>query len=270
MNKRSFRKIILLLVSSLSAFVLAGCGLVPSLNLTEEQSELIAEYAAGKLIEYVKGHPGGLMILEDVDRSEVNPGMKKEEEEELQLPGSLPGEPVNNNPEPPLPEGEEAAPPEETLPDDEAIVAAPETVATATKSIAEAVGASGADIQYSYYEVCSAYPDDKEELAFSMRAAQGKDLLVVHMNVTGENGEEVEVNTSSADFKARIILNGGDRIRGDVTFLANDLTNYSGVIPAGETADTVFVFEIPQGTEIGSLDLIILGSDGEQRYPLDV
>ena len=65
------------------------------------------------------------------------------------------------------------------------------------------------------------------------------------------------------------MLNGDNRIRGDVTFLANDLTNYSSVIPSGQTADGVFVFEIEKGTEVRSLDLIILGGDGEQRYRLE-
>ncbi|MBO4265751.1 MAG: hypothetical protein J5910_01010 [Lachnospiraceae bacterium] len=269
MKKGFLKKIILLTASCVCAFALAGCEIVPSLNLSEEQSELVAEFAAGKLIEYVKGHPGGLMILEDVDRSEVNPGMKKEEEEP-QLPGALPGEPVNNNPEPPSPEGEDGAPAvPESIPDDEALAPAPEAIAAPTKSIAESIGASGADITYSHYEVCSAYPDDKEELAFSMRAAQGKDLLVVHFNVASQSGEDVEIHTDSTDFKVRLMLNGSDRIRGDVTFLANDLTNYSGTVSSGETADGVFVFEIEKGVEVESLDLIILGSEGEQTYRLE-
>lgn len=272
MRNRVFGKIILLTVSSACAFELAGCELVPSLNLSEEQSELVAEFAAGKLIEYVKGHPGGLMILEDVDRSEVNPGIKKEEEEP-QLPGGLPGEPVNNPDVPQMPETPDA--PDtmqggpDTFSDDESLAPAPEAITEPTKSIAEAIGASGADITYSYYEVCDSYPDNKEELAFSMKAAQGKDLLVVHFNVSSGSGEDTEIHTDSTDFKVRLMLNGDNRIRGDVTFLANDLTNYSSVIPSGQTADGVFVFEIEKGTEVRSLDLIILGGDGEQRYRLE-
>ena len=269
MKKGFLKKIILLTASCVCAFALAGCEIVPSLHLSEEESELVAEYAAGKLIEYVKGHPGGLMILEDVDRSEVNPGLKKEEEEP-QLPVSLPGDPVNNNPEPPAPEGEDASPASpDSIPDEEALAPAPEAITAPTKSIAESIGATGADITYAYYEVCNSYPDDKEELAFSMRAANGKELLVVHFNVTSQSGEDVDIHTDSTDFKVRLMLNGSDRIRGDVTFLANDLTNYSGTLSAGQTADGVFVFEIEKGVEVGSLDLIILGSEGEQTYRLE-
>jgi hypothetical protein len=103
MNKRVFRTISYICICAFMTTGLCGCALVPSLNLTEEQSTLIAEYAAGKLIEYAKGHPGGLMTtVEDIDLTEVNPGLKKEEEP-LPEPG-LPGQvmPLQNAPE--LPE----------------------------------------------------------------------------------------------------------------------------------------------------------------------
>ena len=210
------------------------------------------------------------MILKDVDRSEVNPGMKKEEEAQPQLPSSLPGEPISDSPEPPAQEGPEVeAPGPDSISDEEALVQAPEAITAPTKSIAESIGATGADITYGYYEVCDSYPDDKEELAFSMKATKGKDLLIVHFNVTSQSGEDVEIHTDSTDFKVRLMLNGDNRIRGDVTFLANDLTNYSATLSSGQTEDGVFVFEIEKGVEVETMDLIILGNEGEQRYPLE-
>ena len=86
MNKKVVRIIAYIATVVMCSMTLTGCGMVPTLELTPEQSTLIAEYAAGKLLEYAKGHPGGLMNLEDVDRSEVNPGLKKEEEEPEELP----------------------------------------------------------------------------------------------------------------------------------------------------------------------------------------
>ena len=45
--------------------LLTGCELVPSVNLTEEQSELVVEYAAGLLMKYDANHVNGLMKITD-------------------------------------------------------------------------------------------------------------------------------------------------------------------------------------------------------------
>ncbi len=257
-----------MLVCVLSSTILTGCEIVPSLNITEEQSTLIAEYAAGKLIEYAKGHPGGLMILEDVDRSEVNPGLKKEEEPVPTLaPAPLPGaDAVVPPPEGDVPpaEGDNPAPDNGA---EDALVDSPEgSTPLPTKSIGEAFGIPGADIQYDHYEVCSNYPENGEELAFSMKAATGKELLVTHFKLSNPGPEEINAHTDSTNLKVRLMLNGTDKLRVDVTFLDNDLMNYDELISTGESEDAVLVFEIPSGTQVSTLDLIVVGDDGEQTY----
>lgn len=266
MDKKVMRTIAYVLIAVTFSVSLTGCGLVPSLNITDEQRELIAEYAAGKLIEYVKGHPGGLMILDDVDRSEVNPGLKKEEEEEVPTPSApLPG----MTEQPPAPE---AAPPEpEPLvdaPDGEAIAGAPEGAsAPPTKTLAEALGISGGEVTFDHYEVTSNYPDNSDELAFSMKAATGKELLVMHFGLSNPGDTDLTAHTDSTDFKVRLMLNG-EKIRGDVTFLENDLMNYDGVITPGACVDTVFVFEVPKGESVDAMDLIVIENDTEQTYKI--
>ncbi len=249
-----------------SAFWLTGCGLIPSLEITDEQRSLIAEYAAGKLIEYVKGHPGGLMILEDVDRADVNPGMKKEEEPEP-VPDALPGQPLE-----PIPAADTDLPdavPEEVVPGQDALVETPEGAdAAPTKTIAEALGLNGATITYDYYETTSTYPENAVELAFSMKAAKGKELLVAHFTLANPGDSDIDAYSDSSNFKIRLLVNGSDKIRGDVTFLDNDLMNYRGLLTPGSAVDSVLVFEVPEQTEITSLDLIIVVDDAEQKYTL--
>ncbi len=268
MNKK-VRSITYILAAAASAFALSGCSLVPSLNLTDEQNNLIAEYAAGKLIEYVKGHPGGLMTLEDVDRADVNPGMKKEEEVQPEPPVM----PEENTEVLPPPEGApEDAPAEMTEPsdDEEALVDAPADVsAEPTMTIAEALGIEGAVISYDHYETASSYPDNGIDLAFSMKAAEGKQLLITHFELSNPTDQDIEAHTASADFKVRLLLNGTDKIRGDITFLDNDLMNYRGLLTPGSSVDTVLVFEIPEGQEVSSMALMIVGNDGEtQTYTI--
>ena len=270
MGKKIVRTIAYFTACVMCCLMLTGCGLVPSLDLTEEQSTLIAEYAAGKLLEYVKGHPGGLMILEDVDRADVNPGMKKPEEEVpmVQPPTEISQdalEPVSPLNMPPADSETAPAPPaDEGV---EALVASPEGGgALPTKTIAEALGIEGATVTYDSFEVTPTYPENAVELAFSMKAAPGKDLLVVHFALNNPTGSDIEAYTDSSNFKVRLLLNGSDKIRGDVTFLDNDLMNYRGVLSPGSSVDSVLVFEIPQGTEVNTMDLLIVEDGGEQKY----
>ena len=263
MSKKIVRTISYMLAAAVLCISLSGCSVVPSLNITDEQRTLIAEYAAGKLIEYAKGHPGGLVKLDDIDYSEVNPGMKKEEEpEEVALPE-----------QPPLPDAGEVLPEGEDIPapegvGEDALVDSPDINNAPTKSVSEALGIDGAEITYDHYEVSTTYPENATELALSMKAASGKELLVVHFNLSNPGSEDVIVHTDSNNFKARVVLNGSDKLRGDITFLDNDLMNYEGLLTPGASVDAVLVFEMPEGTEITSLDLLIVDDEGEQTYTL--
>ena len=278
MNKKVTRIIAYITSVVACSAMLTGCGMVPTLELSPEQSTLIAEYAAGKLLEYAKGHPGGLMSVDDIDRAEVNPGMKKEEPAG-EGPGPLPALPGPQESAPPAdgqnPPDEGMTPPpdegEVPAPDDgDALVDSPEygDEISATVPLGEALGIPGADIKYVSYEVAEHYPENGEELAFSMKAASGKRLLVVHFDLSNPGGDDIEVHTNSTEFKARLLVNGTDKVRGDVTFLDNDLMNYSGLLTAGATVDAVLVFEIPEGEEISSMDLLIIRDGEEQGYTL--
>ena len=262
MRKRIFATILyaLMIVSSLS---LSGCAIVPSLELTAEEQSLVAEYAAGKLLEYAKGHPGGLMILEDVDRTEVNPGLKKEEPEPE--PEPLVPAPVPETPLPPPEDGISETPAE---PSGDALVDSPDdAVAAATKPIAEALGIENAEVEFDRAETLATYPDDGE-LAFSMKAAPGKKLLIAHFALSNPGSEEVNVHTDSTGFKVRLRVNGGDKIRCDVTFLDNDLMNYDGLLTPGASVDSVLVFEVDENTEVETMDLIIIENGEEMSYTL--
>ena len=270
MNKNILIKITYFAIAILSSVVLSGCDMIPTLDLTEEQSTLIAEYAAGKLLEYAKGHPGGLMLVDDINRADVNPGMKKEEpDDDTLIPGQLPGipEPVVTEPDSDVHDISTDMP-EGSGQDGGALVDTSEDVsAEPTKSISEALGLDGAELTYDRFETALTYPDNTE-LAFTMKAAPGKELLIVHFVLSNPGGSDIDASSDSADFKVRLMLNGSEKLRGDITFLDNDLMNYRGMLTPGAQVDSVLVFEIKEGTEVSSMDLIIVEQDGEQIYKL--
>ena len=101
-----------------------------------------------------------------------------------------------------------------------------------------------------------------------MKAAPGKELLIVHFLLTNPGDSDIEAHSDSSNFKVRLMLNGNEKLRGDVTFLDNDLMNYQGLLTPGSAVDAVLVFEIKEGTEVSSMDLLIVEEDGEQRYKI--
>lgn len=269
--RRKVKSAITYIMVCIAAVLLTGCDLVPTLDLSEEESTLIAEYAAGKLLEYAKGHPGGLMTVEDIDRADVNPGMKKTEEE----PEEQPAMPVPQDGDlmPPAQEGDmdgtDGALESDDNSEQEALIdALADISAEPAISLEEALGTGEAALSYDHYEIAATYPPNDTEIAFSMKAAAGKELLVLHFIMSNPTDHDIEVRTDSDNFKVRLALNGSDRLRGDITFLDNDLMNYSGILEPSAAADTVLVFEIPEGGGVSSMDLLIVVDGEEERYGL--
>ena len=70
--------------------------------------------------------------------------------------------------------------------------------------------------------------------------------------------------------KFRILINEKDRVNEQMTILLNDLKSFSDTIPAGQTVDTVLVFEVDNDVagSISSLALIVVNSQGESQFLL--
>ncbi|NLG03082.1 MAG: hypothetical protein GX567_04535 [Clostridia bacterium] len=58
------KKIYRLSVIGFSIF-LSGCSIVPTIELNDEQSALVSEYAANLILKYESGHANGLEAITD-------------------------------------------------------------------------------------------------------------------------------------------------------------------------------------------------------------
>ena len=179
MNKGFKKSLIYGVLTVLLSGLLGGCGLVESTGLSDEEDELVAEYAAGVIMRYSAEKKGGLGDLRPtptpipwVDPATVQPTEAPEEEED---------------------ESEE----EEQVPMEE--VAGKEDIAQGAAggsffdghNLATTIGIGDFDISYEGYEIADMYPDSPgDDLSFSMQATAGRKLLVVHLNVINEGSEE--------------------------------------------------------------------------------
>lgn len=235
------KKVSVLLCGLTVALLTAGCGEMP--DLTQEETDLIAEYAAGILLKY--------------DRDQIN---------------RLVDIPIEEEVEEKAPEPEEAEE-EQTEPEDEentavVDVSQDEETEPTVSSIEQYYGVSNVMITYTGYEVTDSYPPsaEGEDLVFSMEASSGTQLLVLKFNAQNLSGEDQNLNLLGYGARFRVSVNGESSKGALATMLVNDMQTYNDVIPANSVVELVSIVEIPQGTNVGSIDMILRG--GEQDATL--
>lgn len=236
MNKRN--KIVLCLLAS--AICMTACGnSIP--EMTQEQEDLVAQYAAGTLLEHL--NESGTRL---VDTS------KPKEEPTLADAVAVTQEPgVSDN----------------DMATDEAPEQTMENKETAQISATQLLQIEPLTIAYTGYEICDSYPEQGgEELYFSMEAGTGKKLLVLQVAVTNPGQEQVEFDTlHKQNIKYRVMLNGTDRHQVMLTMLDNDFSAMDSMIDPGETVQTVLIAEVSDETaqQIESVDLVIRSDSDE-------
>lgn len=229
------KKMNVLLCSMAAAFMMTGCGEMP--DLTQEESELISEYAVGVLLKYDTGYNNRLVDT-----------MADDPEEETELPEE------ENPEEEPEPEMEEPAEVVDVSQDEE--------TQPAVSSVEEYYGIPNVMISYTGYELADSYPPSEEGAVpvFSMDASAGTQLLVLKFNVQNTSGQDQQMNMLGYGATFRVSVNGEASKGALATMLVNDMQTYDDVIPANTSVEMVSIVEVPQGTNVGSIEFILRGN----------
>lgn len=238
------KKVGIFLCSIAATLLMTGCGaMIP--DLTEEETDLISEYAVGVLLKYDKAAGSRL-----VDTSEYNV-----EEEEAPPEEETPKE------EEAIPE--EEVPEEEAEPATEVVDVSEEEYVPST--IEEYYGISDFTFQYMGYELVSTYPEasGEEIMFFSMDATEGTQLLVLKFQAANQSGSDQTLSMISHGARFRISVNG-ERSQGALaTMLLDDMQTFEGTIPAGGTTQLVSIVEVPTGTNVETIDFVLRGGESD-------
>lgn len=226
------------------AVLLAGCENVMP-NMTDEQSNMIGEYAAITLLRYDANSRSRL-----VDLSKV------EDKPEPVVP-ETPSQPV-----------EEDTP--ETQQDTTPVVDNTETgVNTVDSMEAFLEFAEGIKLSCTGYEFCDSYQEG-ENSYFALEATEGKELLVLKFSIQNSSGTDVEINLFDREDSYRVTLNGSYTRAALTTMLSSDLKTYKEVVSAGGTNEAVLVFEVDpeQAADVSSIDLSL--KNATETYTVSV
>lgn len=250
------KKSISIAISLILVFCFTGCGLIPSVELTEGEQKVIAEYAAGLLLKYDRNYVGSISPIEEEDDLDIIPEATVEEEivaEELSV-----SEPQYNDPE----FSEELSAEEN---------ASANSVEYSDIPIAAAVGLDGFDIIYKTYECTNIYPtSESSDMVFALESAPGMELLVLTFGITNNNPDRSKCDVLNSDAGFRLLINGSEKVQAQKTMLLNDLGTFSEDIEGYGVSEAVLVFEIAEGTSntINSLDLIVKNGEVNTTHRL--
>lgn len=195
---------------------LTGCG--ESLyELTAEEEALVIHSAAYYVAKHniqQKDGINGITVPEEIDSEDEE--VASEQETQSQDMTGAPG-------------GEQATPEQ---PEDAGI------------SLAEIIGQTG-NLQVSYEGsyIANSY---KEGSAYIVDAEAGKTFYVMKFKLTNTTNAAVEVNNAS---KSPVVKLVSDVVttKSEVTFLTSDFSTYQGTIGAGESVETILLFEVLEG-----------------------
>lgn len=214
--------------------LLSGCGAAMP-DLTQEETDLISEYAVGILLKYDKYHSSRLVdtTVYDVVVEEI-------------------------------PEETPEAEPESPVSDTEVVDVSQDVEPSAPPTtIEEYYGIQGITFQYLGYDLTQSYPSDVsgENLFFAMDATEGSQLLVLRFMATNVTSADQTLNMLSYGTKFRVSVNGGAGQSVLTTMLLDDMQTYNDVIPAGYSIELVSIVEVPQADSVETIDFILRGRD---------
>lgn len=214
-------------VLAISACMLTGC--IDSMpDMTEEQSELVAEYAADMLLKYSPNYHYRIADEEEVASAEAE--METSQEEETMQEESQPSQDLSQTGS-----GENVSVGAETSVED-----------GSEYDLATFFSMEQFSIRYASCEITDAYPKAESGAGFSVTAPQGYNLLILHFDVENLGEEAAQCDLFDQINKVRVNVNDAGYVQALSTLLTNDLTTYMEDIPAGEVADAVVAVPVEQ------------------------
>lgn len=225
-----------IIMAGAAMLLLTGCA--GDVNLSEADNVRVAQYAADLLLKYDSNYKERLLTAQEAKEAEEK--LRRAAEKEAELQALLE---TNNKASTQDSQKDESG--EQT--ESEAETSANETVVS--YNINDVLKEDGFQFTYAGYDVVEAYPEvteNNQDISMEVRAASGKRLLIVKVNVENTTGTKAECNLFEKDISGSVVINGETKADSMVTMLLNDLGTLKTEVEAGVPYESVLVFEIPE------------------------
>lgn len=211
---------------------LAGCkNAIP--EMSEEDMDLVTEYAAGLLLKYDANYQ--TMLLNDAEVAAEEEARQKvlEEAERRAAKEAAKAE-------------KKAKEEQERQNGGDGNSGAQEEISAEPVDIAQFLELEQISLSCNGIEFKDTYPDSGDELFFALNASPGCKLAIVHLTLINTGGSDSNIDIFNKEPKFKLSVNGGEYHSVMTTMLENDFSIYAGTLAPGQSADTVLVLELKE------------------------
>lgn len=247
-------KILLLSVMLMSLVTLTGCFGVK--NITEEESDLIAEYSAGVLLRYSNSYQWRLLTREQASKEDGSDVTATPE------PSALPSDEPQETAEAVSPTGDTASSQPDAQGTDDGSSQEPEVKSV---SLTEVYGIKGVDITMDRAEYCKKYKN------IQVASSSGEKLLVITFKLHNTSGSAKKINLMNREIDYPITI-GADTYSMGINILeGNDMKYLKTTIPAGKTVTAALVYTLPSSVKkTEEIHLIVQEKDKTEQASYDI
>lgn len=222
------KKTVQIAVAAAAGLMLTGCG-DTAYSLTGSEESIIVSYAAHMVTKYNTYQKEGLSWV-DMDEAEEEelPAETEEQETEAAPDDEAPGVPT-------APAGDTEQP------------------AAQTADFAQLFGVDGVSFSYVGARLDDSYVENSY---YAVQADRGYTYLILGIDITNNSEQEAALDFLSRQPRFSATVNGEVRSPAEVTILTQDFAAYEGTVAAGETVETVLLFQVPDSVvSVDSLNL---------------
>lgn len=220
------KKILVACSIMILSFFTVGCEKV--IDLTEDESRMVAEYAAELLLKYDRNIELKYYDDKEAATEEITEAADVTTEDAT-VTGST--EDVTEN------STEDIS--------DEYIDETDTAISSSEFDLAEFAGISNLNIKYSHYMLLDSYPSyDKDGVYIEIEAPEGYKLLVLKFGVENVLNESQYIDLYDMDISYNIIVNDKRSAKQMLTILLDDLYTYQKNIEASMREEAVIIFQI--------------------------
>ena len=240
------KKVSLIAACMTGAMLFSGCGVTAPYDLTEEEENIIVNYAAHVVSKFNNYQGDGLTYV-------------IEQEEETPMP-----EEVSSV------EDTEAIESTESVADGTAAGGTADAPQVTVSDLNQIFGTEGLTISCTGNEIRASFGESD---AYALDAAAGKTYLVLYFDIANNSETEIQLDNFSLVpiFTVEATDANGEKVRAasSKTILVNDFSTYDETVAAQSVNDAVLLFEVPDS--VTAVDQIVLQVEiNETTYAINL
>ncbi len=230
-------------------------------DLSEQEMQMVEEYAAHLLLKYDENYRAATIAKEEVEAERAR--LKRLAEVKAQIAQQKAQEKEQEQ------EGEQGSGEEGEGPSSEGGEKQSGPVYT---DIDDFFGIDGVEIDFTSFDISKTYPTEVSENDWQgvVTATSGNSLLVFNYTLTNTGVEDKAVDMTAYSPRFTFRVNNSFSKASMMTVLLNDLSGYREVIPAGGSDTAVLLIEVTEAQAASISSLTMIMRSGESRGELTI